>query len=52
LEIEAKKNKISPQTLLKTLRATIKTDIQLSIDEINAVIAQEHAAAGMKGTRK
>jgi antitoxin component of MazEF toxin-antitoxin module len=51
LEIEAKRNKMSPQTLLKTLRATIKTDIKLSIDEINDVIAQGHVDAGMRGMK-
>jgi bifunctional DNA-binding transcriptional regulator/antitoxin component of YhaV-PrlF toxin-antitoxin module len=51
LEIEARKNRISTQVLLETLRSTIKTDIKLSIDEINDVIARGHAEAGMKGIR-
>jgi len=49
IEIQAKKNKMSPQSLLTTLRSTIKTDIKLTIEEMNAEIARCYAEAGMKG---
>jgi bifunctional DNA-binding transcriptional regulator/antitoxin component of YhaV-PrlF toxin-antitoxin module len=48
IEIEARKNKISTEVLLTTLRSTIKTDIRLGIEEINDVIAQSYVSAGMK----
>ncbi len=49
IEIQAKKNKMSPQTLLTTLRSTIKTDVKLTIEEMNDEIARCYAEAGMKG---
>ena len=51
IEIEAKKNKISPEILLINLRSIIKTDIKLSTEEINDVIAQSYVTAGMKGMK-
>jgi len=49
IEIQAKKNKMPPQALLATLRSTIKTDVKLTIEEINDEIARCYAEAGMKG---
>jgi bifunctional DNA-binding transcriptional regulator/antitoxin component of YhaV-PrlF toxin-antitoxin module len=49
IEIEALKNKIPPEALFATLRSVIKTDIQLSDEEINDIIAQSYADAGRKG---
>jgi bifunctional DNA-binding transcriptional regulator/antitoxin component of YhaV-PrlF toxin-antitoxin module len=49
IEIEALKNKISPETLFTTLQSIIKTDIRLSDEEINDIIAQSHSDAGLKG---
>ena len=40
IEIEAQKNKISPEILLTNLRSIIKTDIKLNTEEINGIIAQ------------
>jgi bifunctional DNA-binding transcriptional regulator/antitoxin component of YhaV-PrlF toxin-antitoxin module len=51
IEIEALKNKISPEILLTTLRSIIKTDIKLDDEEINDVIAKSYAEAGMKGIK-
>jgi bifunctional DNA-binding transcriptional regulator/antitoxin component of YhaV-PrlF toxin-antitoxin module len=51
IEIEALKNKISPEILLTTLRSIIKTDIKLSIEEINDIISQSYADTGMKGVK-
>jgi hypothetical protein len=51
IEFEALKNKISPEILLTTLRSIIKTDIKRSIEEINYIIAQSYADAGMKGVK-
>ena len=45
IEIEAQKNKISPEMLLPTLRSIIKTDIKLSDDEISDVITQSYVNA-------
>ncbi|MDR1163793.1 MAG: type II toxin-antitoxin system PrlF family antitoxin [Candidatus Accumulibacter sp.] len=49
IEIQAQKNQISPQALLTTLRSTIKTDVKLSIEEMNDEIAACYAEAAMKG---
>jgi bifunctional DNA-binding transcriptional regulator/antitoxin component of YhaV-PrlF toxin-antitoxin module len=51
IEIEALKHKISPEILLTTLRSIIKTDIKLSIEEINDIISQSYADAGMKSVK-
>jgi len=49
IEIQARKKKMSPQALLATLRSTIKTDVKLTIEEMNDEIARCYAEAGMKG---
>ena len=49
LEIQARKNKMSPQSLLTALRSTIKTDLKLTIEEMNDEIAECYAEAGIKG---
>jgi bifunctional DNA-binding transcriptional regulator/antitoxin component of YhaV-PrlF toxin-antitoxin module len=49
IEIQAKKNKMSPQALLTILRSTIKTDIKLTVEDMNDEIARCYAEAGMKG---
>ena len=49
IEIQANKNKMSSQALLTTLRSTIKTDIKLTIEEMNDEIARRYAESGMKG---
>jgi len=36
-------------SLLTTLRSTIKTDMKLTIEEVNGEIAECYAEAGMKG---
>jgi len=49
LEIQARKNKMSSQSLLTALRSTIKTDLKLTIEAMNDEIAECYAEAGMKG---
>jgi bifunctional DNA-binding transcriptional regulator/antitoxin component of YhaV-PrlF toxin-antitoxin module len=51
IEIEALKNKISPEILLTTLRSIIKTDIKLGDEELNDIIAQSYVDAGMKDSK-